>query len=261
MKKRSPLHEFYEYVTDLNGIVNCTIQGLHGSIDRLDLIDALFELDIAYERATEEDATQKIECANKNAEWAAGIIKSDYQTVYNFAIILLWSKLESTVLDFTHNELQKNKNIIKSNKFEKIQIPISTYAKMNSTEKAHFLVDAICDSCKYNSKPGVDRFESILFYLDLDGKVDHELQKNLYEASQIRNLLLHRSGYADKAFTKNCPHLGLKLGEKIHITKDDLSRYMSSIISYFTIIVKRKTQIMTKTKRRKRISKTTPKHL
>ena len=157
---------FTTSLTDLNRTVSCTISGLNNSINKLNLFEAIVDLDVLEEDITEEEATKRTECANDETEWSVSIIKSDYQVIYSYAIILLWSKLESTILDFAHQEILRNKNIIKSYKFDKISIPISTYQKMSGFERAHFIIDSICEQCKYQSKPGVERFESIVTYLD-----------------------------------------------------------------------------------------------
>jgi len=234
-----PFEDFATFSHDLQRIISCSIAGVRDNIDRLDLTQALSELALANEETTEDEENVKIECKNNNAEWAANIIKSNYQTIYYFGMISLWAKLESTIYDFAALEILKNKTILSNREFSKVKAPISTYETLDDNEKAKFIVDTIVDQYGLQTKPGIDRFELILSFFKLDGPVDKDIKRTIYEFSQIRNIILHKSGAIDLTFKSNCPHLVENKQKKIHVTKEMFDNYIESTHKYLTIIINR----------------------
>jgi hypothetical protein len=82
--------------------------------------------------------------------------------------------------------------------------------------------------------PGVGRFESLLKPFNLKPKITDEVRRELNDILAVRNLLVHRAGKIDRRFIELCPWLNRELGETIEVSRDDLTRDISSTSEYVT---------------------------
>ena len=65
------------------------------------------------------------------------------------------------------------------------------------------------------------------------------MRKNLIELNQVRNVLVHRGGKADRRFNDACPWLGKAVGDPVTITHAAFVKYFESVSSYTVELIAR----------------------
>ena len=83
------------------------------------------------------------------------------------------------------------------------------------------------------------KYENILETIGLDGEVQSEISKSLFELGQIRNAIVHCGGRVDRQLKESCPWLTPNIGEKITIKHSDYLKYATAVSSYGVLIISR----------------------
>lgn len=55
--------------------------------------------------------------------------------------------------------------------------------------------------------------------------MDESVRKSLFELSQIRNVIVHKGGKADRRLVEGCGWLGLQRGATVHVSGAMFARY------------------------------------
>ncbi len=71
----------------------------------------------------------------------------------------------------------------------------------------------------------------------LDGAVPDKLRRDMYEFGQIRNVIVHRGGYADRQLSNACPWLASAVGQELPISGDHFNRYGAAAHSYVLLLI------------------------
>jgi hypothetical protein len=86
---------------------------------------------------------------------------------------------------------------------------------------------------------GIDRFEGMLRYFDLNASVPKDIKDAVFLAQQIRHVWAHHAGRADTDLLKRASHLGFQLDETVAISVEDTGKYLVGIFMYGVIIANR----------------------
>jgi hypothetical protein len=78
----------------------------------------------------------------------------------------------------------------------------------------------------------VGRFEEPLKVLGLGGFIDDTVRDAIFRLSQVRNVLVHRAGVADRRFIEQAVFATAKIGHEIPLTRKELSLYVLAIFLY-----------------------------
>lgn len=116
---------------------------------------------------------------------------------------------------------------------------IAEYEIMEKEDRFHFIISQLENDLKSKYKTGINRFESILDIFGFSGPVDQDIKQNLFELSQVRNVIVHRSGIVDRRFTCACPWLRMNPGDNIQINHEIYFGYSNSVASYTYILLRR----------------------
>jgi hypothetical protein len=170
------------------------------------------------------------------AQLAEREVNKGFPLLYGQATISLWSSLEYLVKDFLVCWLINEPTALQAEGIRKIKIPLTLYDTMTKEERYYFIIETLERETQAVFKQGVSRFESLLDVFSLGGAVENELQKTLFELSNVRNVLVHRRGIADRRLIEACPWLGLRTGDPMIIAASSFHRYASSIGEYCLVV-------------------------
>jgi hypothetical protein len=73
----------------------------------------------------------------------------------------------------------------------------------------------------------------------MSGPIEESTSKDLFEMSNVRNVLVHRSGIADRRFHERCPWRPETKGIRLTVSHTDYQRYLAAIHLYlFELLVR-----------------------
>lgn len=200
-------------------------------------------LDDASSLMTEKDLMKAKKEARKIELFARKQKEDRFPYLYSLALVRLWGILEAMVdgivVDFMKRPAQcKDKDF-----FYSIKGPLFEFATASPEQQADFLADRFKDAVQAALKLGVGRFEVILEPIGLGGGIDPDVRRVLFELSQVRNAIVHKSGVSDRRFIEACPWMNLKRGERIKPNGGDFHLYMLSAYYYALVLRLRTLQL------------------
>lgn len=151
-------------------------------------------------------------------------------------LVVGWSAFESCFKDFCRGVIVKEPSVLNEDTLRKLKIPLASLFA-DDTEKGVVALTAI--EKEAGRRAGVDGFEDILSYLQLDGLTPRLIKDAIYQAQMIRHVWAHRFGIADASFVERAAHLGFSEGDLVSISTDQLLTYLDSLYLYMTIIANR----------------------
>lgn len=167
-------------------------------------------------------------------EHARGEVEDDVPYIHGFATIRLASILETMVSDVCLQLLMDDASVLAGEQIRKLRGPIADFLRASEFERGEYLLELLSQETKAKLRPGAGRFEPLLQAVGLGGEVTPDGARLLVELTEVRNVLVHRRGLADKRLVDRCPWLNLQAGEATKVTGWMFARYMSAA-KYYTI--------------------------
>lgn len=166
-------------------------------------------------------------------------LQSGFAYLYTIAVVRLWSIIETAVEDLVLDIIGRVSSAALPEKLRTLRGPLLEFSEASKDDQAAFLIDLLKHELKVALKPGVGKLELLLDSVGYGGPVDATVRRWLLELSQVRNVLVHREGRADRRFIEACPWFGAIRGETIHVARDDFDRYLFSVYWYFGELFRR----------------------
>jgi len=153
--------------------------------------------------------------------------------------VALWSSLEAFIKTFVAEWLNNVEGAWQKDVVQNLKIRIGDYESLSPADKCLWIVDQIDQSVSGPLRNGINRFEALLQPFDMDGNLPDEYKKALYELSQLRHVIVHRSGKADRRLLSACPWLKLQLNERIKVSHQMWGIYSLATIEYIIELTQR----------------------
>lgn len=180
----------------------------------------------------QEDDADALRNIETNAALAESEVVSDFPVLHSLATVGLWSWLEHLVKGLVIEWLVHDRKALHAPAFQRIKVKVGDFQPLNRREKAAFLLDMLEQDTASGLKRGVNRFESLLEPLGLDGRASETTAKWIFELQQVRNSIAHQNGKCDRRLKASCPWLKLKIGQPLTISKHQLQSYSSATVDY-----------------------------
>lgn len=251
-----PFKDFIDYVERLNQIMHMSMRGismLRASPGLIKAVakaeDALSESSTAQQiRKAEEEAEdalskpsteQKIEWAEEEAELAKREVDEGFPILHAQATVALWGALENAIRLFITRWLENFPGALQAEAVQRLRVSIGIYESLQGEDRFFYILDQLERELSAPLRSGVTRFETLLEPFQLSGPIQDSLGQNLFELSQVRNVLVHRVGKADRRLNEACPWLGFAVGDPVTITDDAFLKYSESVLVYVTQLIVR----------------------
>lgn len=209
-----------------------TIQGLHEFIDST-------RASVGYVPPPPSAATT-IEVEGKGVvELAEQEIAGGFKVLHAQFLISLWGEMENLVHALLTTWFENDPDVWSNEQIAKIRIPLAEYHSLDAADRADYLAERLEQDLPYKERQGVSKFETLLAVIGLSGRVPADVGKSVFELQQIRNLLVHRSGIADRHFVSKCPWLGYKVGDTVSLDAEGVGLLHVAIQQYLTLVLDR----------------------
>lgn len=217
-------------------------QLLHLSMDGISMLRGVPKIVQALAKAdgkSGEEVHDRLESAKKEAELAHREINDGFPLLHAQTTIALWSALETAIRLFLARWLQNYKQAMEVEAIQKLRVRIVEYERLEGEDRFFYILNRLEQELATPLKTGVKRFELLLEPFGLSGPVDEDVRRNLFELNQVRNVLVHRSGVADRRLVDSCPWLKLKVGEPVKVNHEMTDHYFQSALKYATELIVR----------------------
>jgi hypothetical protein len=159
--------------------------------------------------------------------------------VSELGVVKLWSILEAAVDNLLVLYLSTPERWPATPALKRIEGPLVEFAAASPEERAEYLAEQLKADISAQLKAGIGRFEVIVAAIGLAGAVEPEIRRRCFELSNVRNVVVHKGGIADRRFVEACPWFGVAAGEKIRITELHFHRYAICAMWYLTEVAAR----------------------
>ena len=226
---------YLDHLSEIGRLLHLSMRGI-GMLER---IPRALE---AIGKASDDDAgdyEKRLESARQEAVLAETELANDFPLLHGQTLVTMWSSLESLVRSFIALWIENQPSVLSGKGFSRLKVNLSDYVSLTGADRARYVVDVLEQEMGSARKLGVNRFETLLEVLGLSGSVPDEVAKTLFEAQQVRNVIVHRRGLADRRFCDLCPWLRVGVGDAVRVRHSDFQRYASAVDQYVLELIQR----------------------
>jgi len=240
---RKPLDDCVGFIKEHSGLVEVTRAAVARTVNEPALVEALVRFDrqslAGWTAGDAEDAEgdAQIARAHEEAAFAQREVASGFTLLHAHAVVLVWSALETAVLDLCVASLRNVPSLLGTDELQRVRVPLAQFMASGEDERAEVLVAALERDGRVQATHGIARLESLLGLVGLEGEMDDpQLREDLHTLNQIRNLVAHRRGVVDRRFLMSCRPVGGVLGERLAIHWDLYMRLQLAAVHYVFVI-------------------------
>lgn len=187
----------------------------------------------------QEKSLKQIEAIEKEAALAQTEVDEDFPVLHSFAVVALWSWIEHFIKGLITLWLLNRKDAFANVAVQRLKVKVGDYVLMSKNEQAAYLAELLEQELASPLKKGVNRFESLLEPFGLSGSFSDKYAKKLFELQQVRNVIAHSNGKADRRLRVECPWLKLKLNQPVHVSQTMLTEYAAAAAGYLLEVLYR----------------------
>lgn len=233
-----PFLDFLDYQEKLQEILHISMRGIRVLTAMPNLIEAVRDSARTPDERGEYEG-ERLERARKEAALAQEEVELGFPLLQAQAAISLWGSLEALVRTFLARWLVNSPGAMQAAEITKLRVRVGEYESLTPEERAFYVLDLLEEVLNCRRSPGTGRFEALLKVFSLTSDVGDDIRRDLFELSQVRHVLVHRRGTADRRFIVACPWLNVEVGTRIVVRHSDVQRYGSAAAEYALELVQR----------------------
>ena len=227
----------FDDIEKLRMFVHVCLSGLINSTQATRVVDALKSshefLGKPSRYSSEEHFREVRKWAEREEIFARQQELKGFTYLYALASIKLWSILEAAIDDIALECVETPARCTDAKLLAALKGPLLEFLESSDEERSEFLVGQLKQEVRSSLQKGIGHFEAILAPLGLGGAVPEAVRRAIFELSEVRNVLVHRRGFADKRFASSCPWFGVKSGDELVLTRQHYDRYECAVRCHF----------------------------
>ncbi len=227
-------HQFLDHQKDLATVLHLSMSGISMLRGRHHAIKVLAEVD-----GRLQDEEENLKRASRERDLAQREIDNDFPLLHEQATVALWSALEALVRSFAATWLANSPGAWQKDAVRKLRVRLGEYEALDPADRCLWAIDLLDQETSGPLKHGLGRFEGLLETFQLHGPVREECRKKLFELSQVRHVVVHRRGKADRRLVNACPWLQVKPGDQIRISHVTWREYNDAVSDYVLELIQR----------------------
>ncbi len=163
--------------------------------------------------------------------------KSGFPYVAHVGAVRAWTVIEAAVRDRARDLLADDR-VWRVEALQRLEGPLVPFALQSREEQIEKLLDMMTAPGDGRT-PGVGAFEPLLHRLGLVGSVEDEVRRALFELGELRHVVVHRNGLADKRYLERIRGASLRVGDPVVIEWSRFRGYLRAAVWYFLEIERR----------------------
>lgn len=226
---QAAFHRFATYADEIETLVHLHMSAVSRLIGIPEFLKALYE----------PDDSEWMISANSEAKRAQDEVSKGFPLLHAHSLLGLWSALEALMEDVAVAWFTDKPETLQRPDFSKIRVPIVEFRSLSIEDQMSYLISEMQRDLKSDLRLGVGRFERLLDAIGMGGSTPKEVGKAIYEAQQVRNVIAHRGGIADKKLVEACPWLSLTSGQAVTVSHKRFMYYLKATHIYVLGLVNR----------------------
>lgn len=215
------------------GVCSRAMNNARKAVENIELREEISKtLNESSQFSSEVELARAKERAAEVAMFAESQRTSGFSYLFSLCSVRLWALIEALVDELVIECLHKPSECPDQKLLAKLKGPLIEFRTAQPDEQAEFLAETLKQAVDAPLKLGVGRFEALLAPVGIGGYVQEKVQKTLYELSQIRNVIVHKGGKADRRIVEACPWLKLERGSSVHVNEPMFKIYISCAFWY-----------------------------
>jgi hypothetical protein len=235
------VEDYHEDVEDIESFIRLSLVGLKYSVEHIGEIirvDETLRKDLYPPLGINLPPTQnrsRFQSPIADDKRIVKFAKSQYPDapyLVGIAVIRLWSILEVAADELALHLLKTLPKVRQNDAVRKLKGSLIDFVNLSPEDQAQQLLKQLKDDLKANLKAGITHFEDVFNALGVGDSVEPTVKNTLFELSEVRNVLTHRTGIVDSRLVNNCPQLKVKLGDKLILANHHLYAYVGAASWY-----------------------------
>ena len=187
----------------------------------------------------QSDRKKKLEEAKKRADFVVKERKNGFPALHAHGVVSICAALDAMTINLCMERMRSRPHILMEKNFKNIKLPVACIHGMDDETRYELILEEVRNSTRSALRRGVDAYESLLEQFGLSGVVERGMRDDIHEMLQVRNVLLHRGGIADRRFVDACPQFGVVIGDPVRVSADTYYRYGAGALHYVIALVER----------------------
>lgn len=161
----------------------------------------------------------------KSSDFAREEERRGFQTIFSHHLVATWAAIESSIEQTLENHLLNVPDAID-------RIRASVKMPLKRISSIHSQLDASAVLRSWNTALGQsDAIDRMLAQLDCFGLslvLETDTRRSLTEMCELRNVIMHRSGFLDRRFLDKCPWRTDTVGTPVTLSHDTMRVYFDA---------------------------------
>lgn len=182
--------------------------------------------------ASDEEFERAKSHASDIARFAEAEKSAGLPYLFGLCAVRLWALLEALIDELVVEAMRQPEKCKDQAALSKLKGPLMDFRNASPEEQAEFLAETLKQGVEASLKQGIGRFEAVLDPVGLGGAVDEIVRRALFELNQIRNVIVHKGGKADRRLVESCAWLGMQRGDAVRVSGSMFRRYQLAAYWY-----------------------------
>lgn len=224
--------ESLDSLQQLTEIVEISAHGIGVLRGMPQLVKVLSEIEGSNQQPESE---KELAHAQRQANLAKNEVEKNFPVLHGFAVVAIWSWLEHFVKGLVALWLIHRRDALEAPVFQKLKVRLGEYMRLQKSEQAQFLVELLEQELASPLKRGAARFETLLEPFGLSCPIPDGNGRIFFELQQVRNVIAHRNGRADRKFRSDCPWMNLKINQPVQVSAAMFQVYSSTACNFLLV--------------------------
>lgn len=225
----APFREYVDYLRSAGEMLDLITRSINMVTSLPDVLEALTD---DYDGAKKQSPEYDLDHARRAADLAKREVELGFPFLYEQNLISLWGSLEALIKDVVANWLMNKPEYFGAPEIERLKVQLGAYMILSPLEQAEYVVRLLDLQEGGGLRRGVTRFECLLSPVGLSGPIEPQVGKAIFELEQIRHVLVHRRGRADRKLIEACPWLNLGIGDRVTVNEETSTRLLLKVHEY-----------------------------
>jgi hypothetical protein len=233
-----PLTRWRTRTIDVMNLVESAAHGMAVLENTSLLLEVMFD-PATFSPESEADAAHRareVREMRTSASRAEGEVRRGFPLLHVLGCVWTWASVEALLEDVLVAVLTNDPALADTEQLRDLRIPWAVAAAGDPEALARSVYREVELRRGSTFKGGVTRFEGLLSVVGLGGAVPSDVRKTVFELGQVRNVILHRGGIADRAFVDQCPWMNIAAGTELRISHHRFEEYVFAVMHYVAIV-------------------------